>query len=587
MFFDIYTDYSLLNSLIKIENVVKLAKEKGWSSLGIADNDASGLLDFYLECSEAKIKPILGVRFFITNTLDDTTDSKIILYAQNLKGYHNLLLLSSKASIEGYSNGESNLSVDWLEEDMGKDLICVLPIGESPHELHTDNSDCVIDKLKTFFKGKLFYGLYNRNCSFDDVWLRKAEAKNIPYIYLSGAKYAKTDDSSAYKVLRAINEKNTIYKMFESVWRDESIELAEKNYVDYKHKDYTEKFLSLINLDIPTPGLKVPQFPIPDNFKNSYDYLIYLCRSGYKKKEKEFDTPEKKQACSDRMKTELDVIKRCNLSDYFLLVYDICQYCDNNNIPRGIGRGSVGGCLIAFLMDICMVNPLDYNLLFERFLNEDRTKPVEFNGEMYLTDAPDVDLDVGQMQRQQIIESLRVKYGNVAKIATYTTLSAKACIKDVIRAHGRYEWEAARVASYIEIRFGKSDSLEKTYIKNEKFKEWVDKNRAIYEVALKLQDVKKNASIHAAGLIISNQAIERSAPLFLANSTGDEFKQDVCSAYSLDISAKAALLKMDLLGIRSLNVLQDTVTLIGKVEKIPEIKDSKSPVWKQFVEKYR
>lgn len=574
MFIDLHTDYSLLESLIKIDtddrksppikddNLIAHAILNKWEYMGIADNTAGGLLDFYLACKEAKIKPLLGLRFFITNNLESITDSQIILYAQNNNGYHNLLKLFSKAATDGFKNDNVNLLIEWMEGDLGKDLVCILPIGESPNESKSDVGDKVAQDLRRLFKGKLFFGLYNRNCAIDDIWLEKAKANNVPYLFLSNAKYLKTNDIKAYRVLRSISEKTTLDRLFESVWLDESIEAAEKTFAMCTHKDYLKKFLDLINLDIPTPGLKVPQFPVPAPHKDSYDYLVALCRKGYKEKLEEFDTPEKKKACVDRLKIELDVMKRCNLSDYFLLVYDICNYCDENGVPRGLARGSCAGALTAFLLDISRVNPLTYDLLFERFLNEDRTRPVEFNGEIYLTDAPDIDLDVGQIQRQQVIEFLRERYGHVAKIATYTTLSAKACVKDVIRVFGRSEKEAMYVASSIEIRFGKSDSLEDTYKKSDKFREWADRNKEIYETALKLENIRKNASQHAAGLIISSEPVENRAPLFLANSTGDEFKRDTCVAYSLDFAAKAGLLKVDILGIRGLNVLQDTTELI-------------------------
>lgn len=1020
MFLDIRTDYSLLSSLIKIDDIVKLAKEKQWSYLGIADESAGSLLEFYLECKANGVKPILGLRFRVTNSLEHTTDSKIILYAQNLRGYHNLLKLSSKACIDGFKDDDSNLTIDWLEGELGRDLLCVLPISESPNELCNDIGADIISKLQKIFKGRLFFGLYNRDTATDDIFLRKAEAKGTPYLFLSNAKYTKTDERLAFKVLRAISEKNTVERLFETIWLDESIETSEKRYQNYKHTDYMAKFVSMIDLDIPTPGLKVPKFPVPQGFKTSYDYLVHLCREGYRAKIEEFDTKEKVEACKKRMAIECDVIRRCELSDYFLLVYDICKYCDESRIPRGISRGcltpdssvrvldgykkicdvdtndlvissdgcynrvlntfqymvsedmveikhrfsnffdkplftkdhkilavkntnisnspkhrnfkyptytktldlgrkpeyiaakdiergdflcvpiteessldidrfdlveyigdnakctyddnfiyvktaikttsdicirynsrllgvdrltlkrvikgvikqssysniinerceelgflslaewdsainlgkniltkvhrfiecdadflkilgmyisdgwghsrggrsigfgfhsdnnkdqikfvndffskrgfnfcnlqhkkrrlvqiqvnsflmynffeslvdkyaanknihplikqlpikkleslvtglmlgdghikkrvmdkscydsinlslvcdlreilikmgipssvacrepdiskmrpswsyklqiagndlfgvrkfygyyrdedyiyipvmsvktkgykgpvydlevennpsfrtssyvvhnSAGGCLIAFLTDISRTNPLTYNLLFERFLNEDRTRPLLFNGETYLTSAPDIDLDVGQLQRQQVIEFLRTKYGFVAKIATYTTLSSKACIKDTIKAFGRAQWEADRASHMIEVRFGKSDSLSKTYEKNPDFKQWADNNRKIYDCALYLEDVKRNVSLHAAGILVSGEDIGNSAPMFLANSTGDEFKQDTCIAYSLDLAEKAGLLKVDILGIRTLCSLSDAIDLINK-----------------------
>lgn len=567
MTIDLYTDYSLLNSLIKIEDLVATAKEKGWKWLGIADNNAGGLLDFYLACTSAGIRPILGLRFYVVTKVGQLSSDQILLYAKNELGYRALLKLSTKANIDGFYGEQPHLLIDWLTPEMCENLLCVLPAGESPFDSKNIDGEHITNYLSERFQSgnRLILGLYDRNCSIDDYYLKKAKEFNLSYIPLSGAKYLKSDEFEAFKTLRAIATHSTVEKLFETVYLDESLEAFSREKLSTNCQEMIDRFVNLVDIKIPTPGLKVPKFKIPEKFKTSYDYLVDLCRKGYKNKQTSFQTPEENKACSDRMKIELDVIKRCELADYFLLVYDICKYCDTNNIPRGISRGSAGSSLIVYLLDISRVNPLSYGLLFERFLNEDRTKPIDFNGEKYLTDAPDIDLDVGQIQRQQIVDFLRNGYGNVAKIVTWNTMSAKAAIKDAMRAFGKPEYEANYVSSCIEILFGRSDELVKTYEKSEKFRTWADKNKKIYEIALKIENCKKNRSIHAAGLVISNENIDNRAPLFLANY-GDEgdFKKDVCIGYSLDFAAKAGLLKIDLLGLRCLNVLQDCINLIPK-----------------------
>lgn len=578
-FVDLKTDYSLLESLLAPEKLVKHAKEKGWQYLGIADSNAGGLLDFYLLCKDEGIKPILGLSFNITDNLEKSTDSKVLLYAQNNNGYHNLIKIASKVNLEG----KGNLLVDWLIE-FGADLLCVLPIGNSPNELGSDQGISILKSLQKLFKKKLFFGLYNRDTAIDDIWIQKAKASNTPYLFLSGAKYFLSEDRLAYKVIRAIKEKTTIDRIFEPVWLDESLEASERRISGFEHRDYYDKFLALIDIDIPTPGLKVPRFAIPESFKTSYDYLVDLCRKGYSTKSDEF--LDKKQV-SARMKVELDIIRSCELADYFLLVYAICQYCDTHDIPRGIGRGSVGGSLCAYFLDIHKVNPIKYGLLFERFLNPDRTKPIMFNGEQFLTDCADMDLDIGQLQRQQAIDWLKEKYGFVSKISTYTTLSAKICVRETIRTFGKSEGEAGYAAGFVDAMYGKMDSIIKTYEKHEKFREWAEKNQEIYQVILKIEGLKKNSSIHAAGILISDQSIENKSPLTLLHTTGDEFKQDVCCSYDLDLAAKAALLKVDILGIRTLNLLQDTVKLIKSREVQNMVgateEDNGKRVWKQFL----
>lgn len=554
MILDVRTDYSLLNSLIKIEDLIEFCKSKSWQCIGVADTNAGGLLDFYLSCKEANIKPIFGLRLYVTHDLDKPTKDEIILYPKNFLGYKALLKISTKASVDGFKNGQPNLLVDWLEGQCDE-MLCVLPVADSPVASKTEESAKIVKKLQNIFGKRLYYGLYDRDTATDDIWLKKAEASKTPFLPLSGAKYLSKGDLDAFKTLRAIASQGLVEKLFETIYLDESLETATTKI---KSNKLLEEFISQIDLNIPCPGLKVPKFKVPEGFETSYDYLVHLCRMGFADKRQEFD----KNQCSERMKLELDVMKRCELADYFLLVYDICKYCDENDIPRGISRGSAGGSLVCYLLDVSRINPLEYNLLFERFLNEDRTRPIQFEGETFLTDAPDIDLDVSQLHRQQIIDFLQKKYGFVAKISTYTTLTSKNCLKSVIRAHGGSEVQAKWVADNVEVVFGKNKSIETTYKESEKFRTWADSNKKLYDIALKLEDVKKNCSIHAAGLLVSNEDISNKCPLILANHTGDEFKQDVCSAYSLDFSAKAGLIKIDLLGLRTLNLLQDTIKML-------------------------
>lgn len=551
MFIDINTDYSLLKSLIKIEDLVKYAQEKQWPFIGISDENAGGLLDFYIACTAANIKPVLGVTFNVSDDVESQPKGKIILYAKNVKGYFSLIKLFSRASVEGSVSGKSTILLEWLE-NIKQDLLVVVPFGQHPILSKVDFAEA-IQKL---FGEDLYYGLYDRELGIDDYW--KREYGDRRYLFLSAAAFFKPEDALAYKTARAISERSTIERLFEMVYPENNILNAEDKYLSYPYKEYHNEFLAKINVVIPTPGLKVPKFPIPSQYKDSYEYLLHLCRKGYAAKKSEFDAKKVK----DRMKVELDVIKKCKLADYFLMVYGICQYCDENDIPRNFSRGSCSGSLIAYFLDISRTNPLEFNLLFERFLNEDRTRPLEFEGQDYLTDAPDIDLDIGQLQRQQVIDFLREKYGHVAKICTYTTLSTKAVLKDVIKAHGKSEREAAIVSGYVESVFGRNDTLVETLAKNEKFKDWVSRNQKVYDVALKLEGIKKNLSIHAAGLLISDENIANRAPFIPAYTTGDEMKKDICAAYDLDFAAKAGLLKVDILGLRTLNCIQDTIKLI-------------------------
>lgn len=581
MLVDCKSDYSLLESLMTPEALVKKAKELGLTYLGIADSNAGGLLDFYLTCKEAGIKPLLGLRFNITDKLEAPTDSQVFLYAQNNNGYHNLIKVATKVNLEG----AGNLLLEWLNE-LSPDLVCVLPVGNSPNELRSDQGDLINKRLKELFKGKMFYGLYNRECAIDDIWLKKAEVGNVPYLFLSGAKYFLKEDLKAYKVIRAIKEKTIVEKVFESIWLDESVETTVERFKSYTHHDYLNKFLSLIDVDIPTPGLKVPKFSFPKEFASSYDYLVDLCRKGYKDKMAEF--PDK-NLVKERMATELKVIKDCRLEDYFLLVFDVCRHCDEHGIPRGISRGSAAGSLILYFLDVSRVNPLEYNLLFERFLNPDRTQTVEYNGEKYLTDAPDVDLDVSQTRRQEVVDWLNGKYGNVCRIGTFTTFSSKLALRETVRSFGRSEGEAGYVAGFIESIHGKVNSIEETYQKNSKFKEWVDKNKEIYKIALTIQDLKKNMSAHAAGLLISSDSINNMIPLTLGQTTGEEVKQYICSMYDMRFAAKSTLLKLDLLGLRTLVLLKDSIDLIKtrpqKKENKEILKDKKikNPAWENFL----
>jgi DNA polymerase-3 subunit alpha len=325
---------------------------------------------------------------------------------------------------------------------------------------------------------------------------------------------------------------------------------------------------NFLNIDLPFHGVRLPEFYIDDKYKHelgvsedcsNYDFLRALALKGFKKLNLKKENEDYNKYIN-RIKHELDTIKDLGFIDYILLVWYVINYCKENNIPIGLGRGSAAGSLILYLIGVTQIDSLKYNLYFERFISKIRAKKQEINGAIYLdgTLMCDVDLDICYYNRAKVLQHLEEKFKNkTSKILTLNTLSGRLLIKECGKIVGeKSEQEMTEVSSLIPKIFGQVKDIEEAYKEAPKFKKWCDENNTIYQIALKLRNLIKNKGVHPSGVLLSYSNLEESCPT--------EFSSDKEAVSSFDMNwASLFNIKLDILGLRSVSVVDDVCKKIG------------------------
>lgn len=505
----IKTHNSLLSSLIKESDLIEYALKHNLTALTITDNNMYGVLDFYHLCKKNNIKPIIGLEVEIEN-------KKIVLYCKDYIGYQNLVYLSTKLS-------ETKINFELLKEKSAN-LICLVPFNSL--ELYSTLKDIYVD----IFKGYTNY--LERN---------KLEGNNL--IYLNETLYLDKKDAGYIKYLESTKT---------GILLDE-IELDKNKYIrDYQmlKEEYPDDFennryiYENCNFELKTNNDLLPIFECPDNM-NCYDYLKKLCIDGLRR----IFGSSVSAIYQDRLKYELEVINKMGFCNYFLVVWDYVKYAKENGILVGPGRGSAAGSLVSYLLNITTVDPIRYNLLFERFLNPERVT------------MPDIDIDFEYTRREEVVNYCINKYGikRVAPIITFGTLGAKQAIRDVGRCMGISLKSVDHLCSLIDSRL----TLKDNYNQNKEIKNYLDINqnfKQLYKVASKIEGLKRHTSIHAAGIIISNTDLDSIIPL--DKSHGDFYT----TGYSMDYLEEIGLLKMDFLALRNLTLIKEVLDDIKELD---------------------
>ena len=485
------TSYSILKSLNDINKLVLLAEEYGYTSLAITDEcNMFGVIKFYQECIKKNIKPIIGLELIIN-------DCHILLYAKNINGYKNLIKLSTIISDREITMDDLNMYRD--------NLILVMPFSFFDEKIYNiyedkfvgyDNFDGVNDLYPKVFINDVSY-LYKDDHVYLDYASMIREGKILGEYVLNNnkGKYLLNKDEYALKV------KDDVLKNMEYIVSNCNLELG-----------YTEGLL-----------------PIYKEGINSREYLRELSFKGLNKRL----NGNVSDKYNDRLLYELDTIDKMGFNDYFLIVYDYVLYAKKNGILVGPGRGSAVGSLVSYTLGITDVDPLEYNLLFERFLNIERVS------------MPDIDIDFDASKRGQVIEYVISKYGakKVAGIITFNTLGAKQVIRDVGRVLNIKQSTIDNLAKQ------SLDDLKESYEKKISFRKLVDnfdELKKLYKIALHLEGLPRHVSVHAAGIVMSKYDIDDTIPLY-KNQLGM-----YVSAYSKDYLEQLGLLKMDFLGISNL-----------------------------------
>ncbi len=503
------TCYSILSSLNRIDDLTKRAKEMGYSSLAITDvNNMFGVYEFYLSCLNNGIKPIIGME--VKSSFDD-----YILIAKNNDGYKNLIKIATIIS-------DRDISFEEIKS-YSKDIILIMPISSY-------NKD-VIDIFDEYFIG------YSNKNEIKDNREKCALITDICYI--------DNDDYKYIDYLTMIRDDKKLGEMELNNYKGKH--LLSKNEFDFLTND---DILSNMEYIVQNSNVSFEKrdglLPIYDENINSFEYLSSLCNKGLKKRLANNVT----NVYQERLNYELDVINKMGFCDYFLVVWDYVKYAKFNNILVGPGRGSAAGSLVSYCLGITDVDPIKYDLLFERFLNPERVT------------MPDIDIDFDSEKRNIVTDYVMEKYGEKRAIGiiTFNTLGAKQVIRDVGRVLNISLPIIDEIAKSIT-----SKELKDSYVMGSKFYRLINSNSEymkLYKASLKLEGLPRHISVHAAGVVMSSVPIDEVIPLY-KNPLGM-----YVSAFSKDYLEPLGLLKMDFLGLDNLTLISNVIDEIRKNEGI-------------------
>jgi len=568
----VHSHYSLLDGLPKIDELLSYVKELGMESVALTDHGVLyGAVEFYKKAKEAGVKPIIGVEAYLAeNRMQDkrpNVDDKryhLVLLAKNEVGYKNLVKLITRAHLEGFYY-KPRIDDELLQKHT-EGLICLTAClqGKIPRLILAGRKEEAENQIlryqKMFGKDNFYLELQNHpnikeQQRVNEALIEFSKKLNIPLVATNDSHYLKKEDAKAQDILMLINTgaKQDDPERLTMLADDFSLKAPEQMEQEFKDipqaLENTKIIAQKCNFEFKLGETRLPYFPTPDN-KDPNDYLRELCLKGLEERE----ISDKKKA-RERLEYELSVIKQTGFASYFLIVRDFVNWAKENRIVVGPGRGSVGGSLVAYLLNITDINPLDYDLLFERFLNPERIS------------MPDIDLDFADRRRDEVIEYVAQKYGRerVAQIITFGTMAARAAIRDVGRALGLSYSYCDRVAKMIPFGMNLKEAL-KNVAEFRNLYETDSQAKELIDFSIKLEGCARHASTHACGVVISKEPLEEIVPLQFPTQND----KTIVTQYEMHSIEDLGLLKMDFLGLKNLTIIEDTLSRIYKVrgEKI-------------------
>ncbi|MCL2628329.1 MAG: DNA polymerase III subunit alpha [Oscillospiraceae bacterium] len=579
----VHSEYSLLDGACRIKDLVARVRELGQKSVAITDHGVMyGAVAFYKEAVAAGIKPIIGCEVYVAARTrfdmeheHDATRYHLILLCKNEEGYKNLCKLVSASFTEGfYIKPRVDMELLRAHSD-GLIALSACILGKIPELILGDDyaqaKKKALEMQEIFGEDNFYLELQNHGFveqqKVAEGLIRIHRETGIPLVVTNDAHYIKRDDAQAQDILMCIQTGKTVddtdRMKFESQElyvksEDEMRELFPELPEAYEN---TEKIADLCNYKFEFGKFLLPEFKLPSGATDPCKYLHELCIEGMNRK---YDTSdaEVKSTVLKQLNYELDMINRMGFTGYFLIVYDYVKYAKSKDIPVGPGRGSGAASVAAYCLDITDVDPIRYNLFFERFLNPERVS------------MPDFDIDFCERRRDEVIEYVKEKYGqeNVAQIVTFNTLKAKNAVRSVSKALSLSFQEENELAKEIPntLNITLADALKISSRLRSMYDEDPRIKRVI-DTALALEDMPKDSGTHAAGVVITQKTVSDYVPLTLSKKTGG-----ISTQYNKNEVEEIGLLKFDFLGLRYLTIIDDTVREIKKkipdfaIETIPE-----------------
>jgi len=574
----VHTQYSLLDGAAHLERLVEKAKEFSMPALAITDHgNLFGAVKFYQLCEENNIKPIIGCEFYVAQSRfkkeGGETISHLILLAKNEEGYKNLVKLVSLSNIEGFYY-KPRIDKELLERySSGLIGLSGCLKGEIPSLILEERINQAFKKADEYLsilgKGNFYLELMDNGLKeqykVNEVLLKISKDLKIPVVATNDVHYINQDEAFAHEVLLCLQTQTTLddpnhlrfnsntfyfrsphqmHKLFS--WCPEAL----NNTLEISQK---------CNFKFDFSSYSLPHFPLPEEETDEFQYLKKLCYKNLKKR-----YPQASKEIIERLEYELKIIKDTGFSSYFLIIQDIVRFAKERNIPVGPGRGSSAGSIVSYLLEITDIDPLKYGLLFERFLNPQRVS------------MPDIDIDFCYERRAEVLEYVARKYGRerVAQIITFGTLLARAVVRDVGRVLGLSYSEVDRIAKMIPHTIGHQITLKEALQLNPELKDIYERDsriKRLIDTALKLEGLSRHASTHAAGIVISDKPLMERIPLARAQ------EGEIVTGLDMESLEKLGLLKMDLLGLKTLTVIDQTLKIIKRTKGV-EIDIGKIPL---------
>jgi len=568
----VHTEYSLLDGAGRVERLVERAKDLGMKSVAITDHGVMyGVVDFYKKAKSHGIKPIIGCEVYVAaRTLKDrdpkydSSQYHLVLLVKNQEGYNNLIKLVSMGFTEGFYY-KPRVDIEVLKQHSeGLVALSACLAGEVATKLLNGNYEKAKEaalRYRDIFGEENFYlevqdhGIQEQALVNQEI-VRLSKETGIPLVASNDVHYVERDDSRAHDILLCIQTGKTVEDSARLKFSGEEFYLKshEEMYELFKYIpeaiENTNKVAEMCNMDFIFGQVHLPAFEVPEGY-TSDSYIRHLCFEGLKEKYSEI-TDE----IRERAEYELSVITKMGYADYYLIVWDYVRYAKDNGIMVGPGRGSGAGSLVAYCLGITNIDPLKYNLIFERFLNPERIS------------MPDFDVDFCYERRQEVIDYVIEKYGKgrVAQIITFGTMAARGAIRDVGRAlnipYAQVDLIAKKIPFELGMTIGRAlevnPELKRLYEEDETVMQLIDMSKSV-------EGMPRHSSTHAAGVVISKKNVTEYVPL--------QMNEDVVTTqFTMGTLEELGLLKMDFLGLRTLTVIRDTVEIIkAKGLDVPDV----------------
>ena len=561
----VHSEYSLLDGACRIKGLIARAKELGQTAVAITDHGVMyGVIDFYEEAKREGIHPIIGCEVYVAPRTrfdkvhgPDSEAAHLVLLCKNETGYQNLIRMVSCGFTEGFYN-RPRVDLDLLREH-SEGLICLSAClaGAIPRYLERGDYDGAKEYAKTlsgiYGEGNFYLELQDHGIpeqrAVNQGLYRLSEELSLPLVATNDAHYLTREDAYLQDVLMCVQMNKTLEDPDRMKFATEEFYIKSEDEMRelFPHHpeaiENTAKIAELCQMDFTFGKYHLPQYDVPSEFSSSAEYFRYLVNCGF---EERFQNPPEEYRT--RLEYEMNMIEQMGYVDYFIIVWDFIRFAKDSGIPVGPGRGSAAGSLVSYCLNITSIDPMKYNLYFERFLNPERVS------------MPDIDIDFCYVRRPEVIDYVVKKYGadRVAQIVTFGTMAARGAVRDVGRVLNIPYGEVDAVAK--QIPFELKMTIEKALGVSKPLKELYDNDariRRLIDTAQALEGMPRHASTHAAGVVITKNPVDSYVPL----SKNDE---SIVTQFPMTTLERLGLLKMDFLGLRNLTVLRDAEAMVRK-----------------------